>query len=69
MATNSSFIGLHQRSFNMTEHFKHIADWVAAGVGIATLLKVLPALAALMTIVWTGVRLYDRFKGKKFGDE
>lgn len=53
----------------MTEHFKHIADWVAAGVGIATLLKVLPALAALMTIVWTGVRLYDRFKGKKFGDE
>lgn len=53
----------------MTQHLKDIADWTAAGVAWGAFLKVLPAIAALMSIVWTGIRIYEWWKGKKNGNQ
>lgn len=35
------------------------------GVWISALLKLLPPLAALFSLAWSGVQLYDRFFKKK----
>jgi hypothetical protein len=45
--------------------FKHALDLTAIGTTVGTLSGYLPAIAALFTIVWTGIRIYDRFKGNK----
>lgn len=44
---------------NDTELLKHIADAVSVFALIGSLIKVLPAIAALFTIVWTGIRIYE----------
>lgn len=50
-------------------------DGAAVGVTIATLAGWLPAIAALFTIIWTGIRIYEtdtiqkmicRVQGKKY---
>ena len=41
-------------------------DAVAVGVAGASLLQLIPAVAALFTIVWTGIRLYELITGRKF---
>ena len=42
---------------------EHIAttagDLLSLGVVVGTLAQVLPAIAALFTIVWTGIRIYE----------
>jgi hypothetical protein len=45
---------------------KHVADGVAAVTAIGTLMQMLPAVAALFTIVWTGMRIAEMITGKKF---
>ena len=47
---------------------KHTVDAVAAGITVASLMKWLPAVAALFTIAWTGCRLYESFTGKLFSE-
>lgn len=42
-----------------TEEIKHIADGLSIMTVIGTLADVLPAIAALFTIVWTGFRIYE----------
>lgn len=42
-----------------TETVKHVADGVSVITVIGTLAEVLPAIAALFTIVWTGFRIYE----------
>lgn len=42
-----------------TEEIKHIADGLSVMTVIGTLADVLPAVAALFTIVWTGFRIYE----------
>lgn len=42
-----------------TETVKHAADAVSVMTVIGTLANVLPAVAALFTIVWTGFRIYE----------
>ena len=55
-----------------SEQIKHTGDALSIGTVIATLAGWLPALAALATLVWTGIRIYEtktvqRFlKGSKF---
>ena len=60
----------------MTEHstegIKHVTDAVSVVTVIGTLAQVLPAIAALFTIVWTGFRIYEtdtvqKWLGKKNG--
>lgn len=41
------------------ETVKHIADAASFVTVIGTLAGILPAVAALFTIVWTGIRIYE----------
>lgn len=49
----------------MNESIKSYLDWVAMGNVVATVMGFLPHIAALLTIVWTGIRIYEYFKTKK----
>jgi hypothetical protein len=42
-----------------SEGIKHAADAISVMTVIGTLAQVLPAIAALFTIVWTGFRIYE----------
>ena len=52
----------------ITESTKDVCDVLSAMCALGTLAQILPPLAALLTIIWTGVRIFDRFKGKQNGD-
>lgn len=45
--------------FNAAETAKHTLDAMSIGVVLGTLADILPAIAALFTIVWTAVRIYE----------
>lgn len=52
------------------EASKHVADGAAGLVTVGALMEWLPPLAAIFTIAWTGIRIFewaeDRwFRGKK----
>jgi hypothetical protein len=49
----------------MSEHFKNLLDTVSLGVAVTAFIKVLPALASLASLIWTGIRVYEWWKGKK----
>lgn len=42
-----------------TEQLKHVGDVLSVGTVLATIAGWLPAVAALVTIVWTGIRIYE----------
>jgi hypothetical protein len=42
-----------------SESVKHVADAVSVVTVLGTLAEILPAVAALFTIVWTGFRIYE----------
>jgi hypothetical protein len=50
------------------ETVKHIADGVAVVTAVGTLMQLLPAVAALFTIVWTGMRITEMIAGKPFAE-
>ena len=50
------------------ETIKHVADGVAAVTAIGTLMQLLPSVAALFTIVWTGMRITEMVAGKPFAE-
>ncbi len=43
----------------MDQHTKHVIDAAAAGVTVATVLSWLPHIAAVFTIVWTAIRIWE----------
>ncbi len=46
----------------MDEHsntLTHIADAASVGIVVATIAQWLPAIAALMSIIWTAIRIYE----------
>jgi hypothetical protein len=43
---------------------KTIGDVAAASISVTALLKLLPAIAALLSIVWTALRVYEWFEGR-----
>lgn len=52
------------------EQAKHIADVLSVGAVVGALTGILPAIAALFTIIWTGIRIYEsatvqKWLGKK----
>ena len=56
--------------FNMDEANKHIIDFASVITVLGTLADMLPAIAAIFTIVWTAIRIYEtktvqRWLGKK----
>ena len=55
---------------HLTEGTKHVLDGLSVITVIGALVDILPAVAALFTIVWTGIRIYEtdtiqKFLGKK----
>ena len=44
---------------NDPELAKQIVDALSIATLIGSLVKVLPAIAALFTIIWTGIRIYE----------
>jgi len=44
---------------NMDEHTKNIVDVVSTATVLGTLLSWLPAIAAVWSIVWTTIRIYE----------
>jgi hypothetical protein len=42
-----------------SETIKHAADGISVITVIGTLAEILPAVAALFTIIWTGFRIYE----------
>ena len=61
----------------MSEHqetTKHVVDALSLVTVVGTLIQLLPAVAALFTIVWTAIRIYEtdtvqRWIGKEKQDE
>ncbi len=44
---------------NVNEHTKHLIDGVSVATVMGTLMSWLPAIAALFTIIWTAIRIYE----------
>jgi hypothetical protein len=44
---------------NMNEATKHIIDFASVVTVLGTLADMLPAIAAIFTIVWTAIRIYE----------
>ncbi len=44
---------------NGGETLKYIADGLSVVTVVGTLINVLPSIAAIFTIVWTGIRIYE----------
>lgn len=42
-----------------TEGVKHAVDGLSVLTVVGTLAEILPAVAALFTIIWTGFRIYE----------
>jgi len=43
----------------MDEHTKTLVDTASVATVVGTLAGILPAIAALFTIVWTAIRIYE----------
>jgi hypothetical protein len=61
-------------SHHVSESAKQVGDAVSIVTVVGTLAEVLPAIAALLTIVWTAVRIYEtdtvqRLLGKKKAEQ
>jgi hypothetical protein len=59
---------------NMDESMKSLVDGVSVIATVGTLIEMLPSIAALFTIVWTGIRIYEtdtiqRLLGRKGGSD
>ena len=42
-----------------TDAARHFGDAVSLGVVVATIAEWLPAVAALLTVIWTAIRIYE----------
>jgi glycerol-3-phosphate acyltransferase PlsY len=43
----------------LSDATKHVIDGASIATAVGTLMQVLPAVAALFTIVWTAIRIYE----------
>lgn len=46
-------------STHISESTKHIVDGFSVITVVGTLADMLPSIAAIFTIVWTGIRIYE----------
>lgn len=44
---------------HIPEGLKHLLDALSIGTMLGTLFQMLPNIAALITIVWTAIRIYE----------
>jgi hypothetical protein len=58
---------------NANETAKHVIDGLSVVTVVGTLLDILPAVAAVFTIIWTAIRIYEtdtvqRLLGREVSD-
>ena len=51
-----------------SEHFKHVLDGLSIFTAVGALVDMLPEVAALFTIIWTGMRIVEMIAGKSFSE-
>ena len=44
---------------DMDDTTKHVLDALSVVTVVGTVIQMLPSIAALFTIVWTGIRIYE----------
>ena len=44
---------------HLTDATKHVIDTASIATAVGTIMQILPAIAALFTIVWTVIRIYE----------
>lgn len=44
---------------SLSDATKHVIDGAAIATTVGTIMQVLPSIAALFTIVWTAIRIYE----------
>lgn len=44
---------------HLTDATKHVIDTASIATAVGTMMQLLPAIAALFTIVWTLIRIYE----------
>jgi hypothetical protein len=47
---------------------KQVGDGLSVVTAIGTLVQLLPSVAALFTIIWTGMRIAEMIAGKPFAE-
>jgi hypothetical protein len=55
---------VERNNMDMQEHTKHVLDTVSGITAFAAIMKFLPAVAALLSIVWYCIRIYEWVKSK-----
>lgn len=44
---------------HLTDATKHLIDTASIATAVGTMMQVLPAIAAVFTIIWTTIRIYE----------
>lgn len=44
---------------HLQESTKHILDTASIATAVGTVMQILPSIAAVFTIVWTAIRIYE----------
>jgi len=44
---------------HLTDATKHVLDGASIATAVGTMMQLLPAIAALFTIIWTTIRIYE----------
>jgi hypothetical protein len=44
---------------HLTDATKHVIDTASIATAVGTIMQLLPAIAAVFTIVWTSIRIYE----------
>ncbi len=50
---------MHRHLKDIPDGLKHFMDGVSVATVLGTLAQILPAIAALVTIIWTTIRIYE----------
>ena len=44
---------------HLTDATKHVIDTASIATAVGTMMQLLPAIAAVFTIIWTTIRIYE----------
>lgn len=53
-------------SNHMSESAKHVVDALSVATVLGTLVEFLPSIAAVFTIIWTGIRIWETDTVQRF---
>lgn len=50
---------LHEAWEGLSDTVKHVIDALSIGLVVGTVVKMLPAIAAVLSIVWSAIRIWE----------